>query len=225
MKHLLIAISLLTCIAANAQQPGNAPKQLFNGKDLKGWYSFMQAEGKNNDPKKVFTVENGLLHISGEEFGYICTERSFKNFRLVAEFKWGVKKFAPRNADSTKRDNGILYFVPAGAPDKVWPRSVELQIQEGDVGDIWLIDSVTVVTDGKRSIPKDYAKIVKKKDAEHPTGEWNRVELIANNGKITYIVNGVVVNTAEAPSINEGKIIVQSEGAEIYYRRIDIVEL
>jgi hypothetical protein len=49
--------------------------------------------------------------------------------------------------------------------------------------------------------------------------------VIANNGKITYIVNGKVVNEAEDPSLTEGKIIIQSEGAEIYYRKIAIAEL
>ncbi len=71
----------------------------------------------------------------------------------------------------------------------------------------------------------DYCRVKKKKDNERPHGEWNRVEVIANNGKITYIVNGIVVNEGEDPSLKEGKIIIQSEGAEIYYRKIEISEL
>ena len=55
-------------------------KPLFNGKDLNGWYSFLKTKGKNNDPEKIFSVEDGLLHISGKEFGYICTEKIYKNF-------------------------------------------------------------------------------------------------------------------------------------------------
>jgi hypothetical protein len=51
------------------------------------------------------------------------------------------------------------------------------------------------------------------------------VEVIVSKGKITYIVNGMVVNEAESASLNEGKILVQSEGAEIYYRKIEIEEL
>ncbi|MEO6723202.1 MAG: DUF1080 domain-containing protein [Ferruginibacter sp.] len=200
-------------------------KSLLNRKDLKGWYSFLQSKGKNNDLEKVFKMENGVLHISGKEFGYICTEKEFDNFHLAVEFKWGIKKYPPRDADTTKRDNGICYYVPMDAKDSVWPKSIECQVQEGDVGDIWLIDSTTVVIDGKRTVPKDFTMVKKKKDNEKPNGEWNLVEVIVNKGKITYIVNGVVVNEAESPSLNKGKILIQSEGAEIFYRKIEIAEL
>ena len=224
MRRILLACFLLAGHFVNAQSVAKV-QTLFNGTDLKGWYTFMGTEGKNNDPQKVFTVSDKLLHITGQEFGYMATEKSYKDFHLVVEFKWGTKKYAPRAADTTKRDNGICFFIPANAADKVWPKSIECQIQEGDVGDIWLIDYTTVVVDGKRTQAKDYNRVQKKKDGEKPNGEWNRVEVIANKGKLTYIVNGVVVNEAESPSETEGKILVQSEGAEIYYRKIEITEL
>ena len=223
MKIILIICLTFMCLGINAQKTKMQP--LFNGKNLAGWYSFLPTKGKNNDPEKVFAIENGLLHISGKEFGYICTEKTFKDFHLAAEFKWGEKKFPPRDADTTKRDNGICFYVPLSERDSVWPKSIECQVQEGDVGDIWLIDSTTVVIDGKKTEPKDYAKVKKKKDGEKPNGEWNRVEIIVKKGQITYLVNGIVVNEASSPSLNEGKIIVQSEGAEIYYRKIEIEEL
>jgi hypothetical protein len=224
MKRILLACFLLASHFVNAQSVAKV-QTLFNGTDLKGWYTFFNSKGKNNDPDKVFTVHDKLLHITGQEFGYIATEKSYKDFHLVVEFKWGTKKYAPRAADTTKRDNGICFFVPANAADKVWPKSIECQIQEGDVGDIWLIDYTTVVVDGKRTVAKDYNRVQKKKDGEKPNGEWNRVEVIANKGKLTYIVNGIVVNEAESPSETEGKILVQSEGAEIFYRKIEITEL
>jgi hypothetical protein len=196
-------------------------KPLFNGKNLSGWNRFLKTKGKNNDPDTVFSVSNGLLHITGKEFGYVVTEKTYDNFHLVVEFKWGEKKFAPR--EDRPRDNGILYYVIP--EDKVWPRSIECQIQEGDCGDFWLIDSVTVVMDGARTAPTKNTRLIKKKDNEKPTGEWNRIEVIANNGKCTHIVNGVVVNEAEDASLRSGRIIIQSEGAEIWYRKIDIKEL
>jgi|SRR5687768_4083779 len=223
MKLFFIPFFTLILSYATAQQKTVTP--LFNGKNLDGWYSFLTTKGKNNDPEKVFTVENGLLHISGKEFGYICTEKIFKNFHLAVEFKWGQKKFPPRDADTTKRDNGICFYVPLNEKDFVWPKSIECQVQEGDVGDFWMIDSTTVVIDGKRTEPNNYTRAVKKRDGEKPNGEWNLVEVISNKGKITYIVNGIVVNEATSPSLNEGKIIIQSEGAEIYYRKIEITEL
>jgi hypothetical protein len=220
MKRLVFASLTLIFSCAGAQEKKMVP--LFNGKDLEGWYSFLATKGKNNDPEKVFTVNNGLLHISGKEFGYICTEKTFNDFHLAVEFKWGEKKYPPRDADTTKRDNGICFYMPLDEKDWVWPKSIECQVQEGDVGDIWLIDSTTVIIDGKRTEPRDYTRVKKKKDAEKPNGEWNLVEVIVKKGRITYLVNGVVVNEATSPSLNEGKIIIQSEGAEIYYRKIAI---
>jgi hypothetical protein len=219
MKALMCCGLLLHVMIAHTQQ------QLFNGKDLKGWYSFLKTKGVNKDPEKIFQVENGLLHISGKEFGYIATEKEYSNFHLVAEFKWGVKKYPPRDADTTKRDNGICFYFPAGIEDKVWPRSIECQIQEGDLGDIWLIDYTTILYNGVRSMPDSFHRIIKKQNAEKPSGEWNKVEIIANKGKITYIVNGTIVNEGSDPSVTKGKLLVQSEGAEIFYRKIEITEL
>ena len=218
----IVLIFILASVTADAQQ---SMKPLFNGKDLNGWYSFLKTKGKNNDPEKIFAVEDGLLHISGKEFGYICTEKVYKNFHLVAEFKWGVKKYPPRDADTTKRDNGICFYIPLNENDFVWPKSIEFQVQEGDVGDFWLIDSTTIKVNGIRSQPDAFARIQKKADGEMPTGQWNKIEIIANKGKITYIVNGKLVNEGEDPSEQQGKILIQSEGAEIYYRKIEIAEL
>jgi len=215
--YYLLLVSFFLFGNADAQKF----KPLFNGKDLSGWYSFLKLKGKDNDSNRVFTVNDGLLHITGQEFGYIVTERSFTDFHLVAEFKWGEKKYPPR--EKVVRDNGICYYVVAS--DKVWPRSVECQVQEGDCGDFWLIDSVTAVVDGVQQGPTKNTRVTKKKDNEKPTGEWNRIEIIAAKGKCTHIVNGVVVNEATDVSLRNGRILIQSEGAEIYYRKIEIMEL
>ena len=73
-------------------------------------------------------------------------------------------------------------------------------------------------------MPKDFNRVQKKLDAEKPTGEWNTVEVIAYQGRLIHKVNGIVVNEATAPSVLEGKLIIQSEGAEIFYRKIEIAE-
>jgi len=196
-------------------------QQLFNGKDLTGWYSFIKNRGKNNDSAGVFSVKDGMLHITGQEFGYIVTEKKFTDFHLTVEFKWGEKKYPPR--ENRVRDNGILYYVVDS--DRVWPRSIECQIQEGDCGDFWLIDSVTLVMDGTRTQATKNTRVPKKKDNEKPTGEWNRLEIIAQKGKCTHIMNGEVVNEGTDASLRMGRILIQSEGAEIYYRKIDLEEL
>jgi hypothetical protein len=98
-------------------------------------------------------------------------------------------------------------------------------VQEGDCGDFWLIDSVTAVVDGVQWGPTRNTRVIKKKDAEKPSGEWNRIEVIAKDGRCTHIVNGVVVNEAEKVSLRSGRILLQSEGAETYYRKIELKEL
>jgi hypothetical protein len=225
MKKLFIAWFTITCFCVHAQETKTKMKPLFNGNNLNGWYTYLKSKGKNNDPEKIFSVKNGLLFISGKEFGYMCTEKTFTDFHLVVEFKWGKKKYPPRDADSTKRDNGICYYFSPGEKDTVWPRSIECQIQEGDTGDFWLISGVTIKVNSIRSQPDSFTRIKKRIDAEMPTGEWNRVEVIANDGKITYIVNAKVVNEGEDPNVSQGKILIQSEGAEIYYRKIELAEL
>ncbi len=64
-----------------------------------------------------------------------------------------------------------------------------------------------------------------RQDVESPWGQWTRLEVIADGDRVTNVVNGKVVNAATRSSVTEGKIIVQSEGAEIYFRRIDLEPL
>lgn len=218
-KHFILLVLFSGFFITRSAAQGFKP--LFNGKNLNGWYSFLKNKGKNNDSNQVFTVNDGLLKITGKDFGYIVTEKSFTDFHLVVEFKWGEKKYPPR--ENAVRDNGICYYVVA--TDKVWPRSVECQVQEGDCGDFWLIDSVTAIVDGVQQGPTKNTRVKKKTDSEKPTGEWNRIEVIAIKGKCTHIVNGVVVNEATGVSLRTGRILIQSEGAETYYRKIEIKEL
>lgn len=229
MKKVLLFVMFLPCLSLSAQQGDNGGKvkwdKLLAKKSFDGWYSFLQYKGKNNDPDKVFNLNKGLLHITGKEFGYICTEKSYENFHMVFDFKWGKKKWPPRDADTTKRDNGILFYVPENERDTVWVKSIECQIQEGDVGDFWMVDSTTIVVNGIQTTPMDYFRVAKSADGEKPSGEWNHVEIIANRGHIIYLVNGVKVNEAHSPSVTKGRIVIQSEGAEIFYRNIRIAQL
>ena len=61
-----------------------------------------------------------------------------------------------------------------------------------------------------------------KADVESPAGEWTRLEVVAEGDRLTYLVNGKVVNEGVRSSLTDGKIIIQSEGAEIFFRRIDL---
>ena len=65
----------------------------------------------------------------------------------------------------------------------------------------------------------------KTKDAEKPNGEWNTIEVVCDGDKITNIVNGVVVNEGSMASVTKGKIVLQSEGAEVFYRKVELTPL
>jgi len=215
------ALGLGLFLAAFPPGPAIAEEKavsLFNGKDLSGWYVFIRHADKSDpraDPKGVFKVEDGVIHVSGEEFGCLTTDKEFENYRLTVEFKWGEKKWPPR--DKAVRDSGILLHCVG--PDKVWTKSIECQIQEHDCGDFYPVGGTSIEVDGK-VYPKGRA--VKKTDAEKPTGEWNTVEVVCDGDKITNIVNGVVVNEGIHASEVKGKILLQSEGAEVFYRKVEL---
>jgi len=124
---------------------------LFNGKNLEGWYVYIARGKKNEDTNHLVQVDGGAIHMyknaeagSQQPFGYIATEKDYANYHLRLEYKWAGKQFAPRA--KAKRDAGVLYHVVGS--DGVWPRSVECQIQEGDVGDIWTVRTrVTTAVD------------------------------------------------------------------------------
>ena len=203
--------------------PPKKKTRLFLPNKKSEWHIFLRGLPKNDDPKKVFQFDGDVLHVSGESFGYITTEKNYGDFRFTVEFKWGEKKYPPR--ENAKRDAGIMYHVILYSGDKIWPRSLEYQIQEGDCGDFWMTDSTTIrhadsITTAVRS-----RLIAKSKNAEKPNGEWNRAEVIVRKGKITHLLNGEVVNEGGLGNTKTGNILLQSEGAEIYYRNAEVEEL
>ena len=241
----LIAIlsSGLTVIAQTAPPytipPRQAPIVLFDGKDLQHFDTFLRDRGLNADPAHVFKVEDHVIHVSGKEMGYIITKQSFHRFYLRAEFKWGAGTFGERAGQA--RDSGILYNIQG--EDKVWPRSIEFQIKEGETGDFWLTDGAALTgPDNKRvtgptgastnigHINKGPQKNVVgfrniAGELEKPHGQWNVLEVVVDDKHITQYVNGVLANVGTDPFPTEGKILFQSEGAEIYFRNIQLSPL
>jgi hypothetical protein len=194
-------------------------QKLFNGTDTKGWYSYLDTLGKNNDPERNFKVENGIICIAGKRFGYLCTEKSYSNYYLKAEFKWGEKRYPPREND--KRDSGILYNFNEVNPDKVWPICFECQVQEGDCGDYWCVGTM-IDSPNKSAIEWGMKRIFRTQNFENPRGEWNTIEIISNGNQSEHYVNGHLVNFGKNASVSEGKILIQSEGSEVYYKNIVI---
>ena len=212
---------------------------LFNGLDLTNFDTFLKEHGLNNDPDHVFLVENGVIHISGKEFGYVITKKEFANYYLRAEFKWGEGTYAPRAGQA--RDSGILYHVQG--EQKVWPRSVEFQIIEGGTGDFWMTDGGAITgLDGVRVTgpPGTALKIDRigkgpwtnvtgfrdpVGELEKPHGEWNLLELVAQGDHVKQFVNGKLANEGSEAFPSSGKILLQSEGAEVFFRNIELFPL
>ncbi|HPA19697.1 MAG TPA: DUF1080 domain-containing protein [Verrucomicrobiae bacterium] len=63
------------------------------------------------------------------------------------------------------------------------------------------------------------------KDVESPFGEWTRCEVIARGDTLEYRVNDQLVNRAHKLSFTRGKLLFQTEGAEVWYRNIKLTPL
>ncbi|MCE9563320.1 MAG: DUF1080 domain-containing protein [Planctomycetes bacterium] len=122
-------------IVSAADEP-IVPKEsaaLFNGKNLDGLTSWLK-ETKREDPKKVFRVTDGQIHMTGDDFGYLATEKPYKDYRVVVEYKWGKKT----DGGKYVRNSGILLHGtgPDGSASGTWMASVECQLAQGCVGDL-----------------------------------------------------------------------------------------
>jgi len=206
--------------------------------------------GLNQDRAQVFRVVEvdgqPAIRISGEAFGGVSTAQELKNFHLQLQFKWGIKKSNPRK--DKKRDSGVLYHAggPHGADAGFWMRSQEFQVQEGDCGDYWGVAGgsfeVPVSVRGEGYIYDPAGKrmtfneksslgrqVIKMPDSELPTGQWNTIDLYCLGDTTVHMMNGQVNmilyhssrwHDGKLIPLREGKIQLQSEGAEVYYRQI-----
>jgi hypothetical protein len=238
--------------AALAQSAQGIPahgklEKLFNGKDLSGFDILLKSSGLNHDDKHVFAVEKGVIHVSGDDFGGIVTKKEYESYYLRAEFKWGDKTYQDRVGKA--RDCGILYNItgPLIAPPKdVWPRAFEFQIIEGGTGDIWLVKGAALKVKGqwvKSDADPSGEQYVKSPrfgegpwvnvtgyrdpagEVEKPHGEWNLLEMVVDHDHVKYWVNGKLVNEATELNATKGKILFQTEGAETFYRHLEIAPL
>ena len=205
--------------------------------------------GLNNDPLKVFTMieEEGkpVLHVSGQIYGCVSTKTTYENYHLRWQFRWGTKKWPPR--ETQRRDSGVLIhcFDPHGAFWNCWRNCLECQVMENDCGDFFPLGSTADSTvrpqiAGARAIfdPKGVfcsgaGPVSHGPSVEKPEGEWNTMEVYAVGQASVFVVNGTVNNVifnAKRPTpdysgiepLTSGYIQIQSEGAEVFYRDIAI---
>lgn len=152
--------------------------RLFDGKSLAPFYTFLK-DTKYEDPRKVFGITDGMLHISGDGFGGLVTKQEYRDYHCVLEFKWGTKTWQTRT-DKTK-DSGLLVHSRGadGGYGGIWMPSIEVQIIEGGVGDFILVSgndkngkpvpmSVTCEVDRDRD-----GEVIWKKGGERETFDLN----------------------------------------------------
>ncbi len=215
-----IVLLFLACfqLAAFAQTQSEATA-LFNGKNLEAWeYYLVDPDLAMED---VWRVEDGLLICEGEPMGYLATEQAYTNFKLVVEWRWAPNQ-DPGNS-------GVLMRI-TGDPQAL-PMCVEAQLQHGNAGAIYGFHGFQVSGDPDRFIENEkeltgkLTGVNKIKDNEKPPGEWNRYEIYMLKGNLTLYINGEKVNEAHGLKIVPGKIGFQSEGGEVHFRTIQMLNL
>jgi hypothetical protein len=149
MRVFLIAVVsgvlLFVASTVQAEEKREATKPTVPTKVLKPlenfkvgeWVKFSEPPGKFSngfDLEKVYSVKNGVLHISGHGNGYMRTKRPFANYHLSIEYKWGEFR---TNQSKYVRNSGVL--LHGSGKDSIWPTSLEVQLAQGCEGDFIVI--------------------------------------------------------------------------------------
>ena len=260
VASLAIVFAAFTAPTSAAESNGWIP--LFNGENLDGWYTFLNEHGKDNDPDQVFSVENGEIHIykdaeNGADvpLGYFATPTDYSHYHLRFQYRWGTKRFGIRSA--ARRDSGVMYHCtgPDGVLSGIWPRCIELQVQEHDTGDALCLAGArysTFVDPEILDLPGNVERQYLSPEAggvpftasvwvarSHPRDElerWNTVDLIVmGNDYAVHVVNGVVNHrlthlqekdeNGEWIPLEGGRFLFQAELAEVFFRDIKIKPL
>ena len=248
-------------ISKDPISPGEKVIKLFDGKSLEGFYTFLK-DTKYEDPRQVFRVTDGMLHVTGDGLGCLTTNNEYRNYHLVLEFKWGPRTWDGRKM-STKDSGLLVHSIGAdGGYGDTWMPSIEVQIIEGGMGDFILVagndkegqrvplsltcevdrdrDGEVIWKRGRRRETFDLKNLKRinwygrdpdwedklgfrgKQDVESPDGQWNRFDVICEGGHIQSYVNGVLVNEAFDAYPTFGRIQLQAELAEIFFRRFEL---
>lgn len=193
-----------------------------------------------------------MLHISGEIYGALTSKQEYENYHLKLQFKWGEKVWEPRLLRERDSGILYHCYGAYDTFWNVWMSSQEFQVQEGDLGDYYALSGTLIdIPSEKPANQKEFTFVkngalqsfssVERKlpshankgfDNENPHGEWNTLELICFKGTSYHVVNGKVVmalynssykNTdGKIAPLTKGKIQIQSEAAEVFYKNIQI---
>lgn len=225
---VLIASPMTTSQAADelaeAGESAAAPEfvDLFNGRDLTGWANV-------NTGPDTWSVKDGLLVCSGKPTGVMRSEKLYENFILHIEWR---HMQAGGNSGVFVWSEG---FVPPGGS---LPKGMEVQMLELDwinlhrtadgkpqhegyiSGELFGANGLTATPDnprGSRSMSRELRCKGK--------GEWNVYDVVCVDGTVKLAINGKFVNSIRDSSVRKGYLCLESEGAEIHFRNIRILEL
>ncbi len=200
--------------AANCASPAFVP--LFNGKDLSGWVNVNTAED-------TWSVRDGMIICTGHPIGVMRSDRQYENF--IMEIEW-------RHMEAGGNSGMFLWSEPVPPKGQRLTRGVEVQMLELDWavqhnqtddyvhGELFGTMGLKVVPDNPRGVR---SKSIEKRC--NGKGQWNKYTVVAVDGVIKLAVNGKFVNGISKSECKKGYICLESEGAEIHFRNIRILEL
>ena len=188
-------------------------ESLFNGKDLSNW-NFVVA-GEDVLPEDVFYVQDGVINIKGNPFGYMYTKNKYSDYVLEVEWRW---------VGSASNSGIFLMIAEIGNP---FPNGIECQLRAGNAGDLVLLggSNLDEYVQPEGSERPNFPVIRKREESnEKPVGEWNKAKIEVRDGKITVNINGVLQNQG-TNKVKEGYIGLQSEGGEILFRNVKLTKI
>ncbi|MFC1635185.1 DUF1080 domain-containing protein [Planctomycetota bacterium] len=205
-NYLFLLISVICWISVSqAADPGFV--SLFNGKNLDGWINV-------NCAPETWTVRDGIIHCTGIPTGVLRTDKPYENY--ILELEWRHMK--------TRGNAGLfIHSDPVTARGQPFTRSIEIQIMDGNAGDMFSIHGATMTPD--KPHPKGWVRSFPSEDRMNPTGQWNHYRIESRNGTATLAVNGKIVTRGYHFNPRKGYICLESEGSEVHFRNIRIREL
>ena len=220
---VLLSGWLLFAAVGDRVSAGPVPefRDLFNGKDLSGWINV-------NTDDDTWSVRDGLLVCSGRPIGVMRSEKQYENFVLHVEWRHmepggnsGV--FIWSNA-RPRESNRLPDGVEVQMLELDW---VKLHTRDGKTPPIAYVHGELFGVGGVTTLP-DNPRGTRSKSIENRAlgrGNWNTYEVVAVDGVVKLSVNGKFVNGLSRSTQKKGYLCLESEGAEIHFRNIKIMEL
>lgn len=219
---LLAGATIALLVATQSPAAGQAGfRDLFNGRDLTGWINV------NTDPD-TWRVQDGHLICSGKPIGVMRSDRQYENFLLHIE--WMHKEpggnsgvFVWSNARPGEK-NRLPDGVEVQMLELDWPK---LHIRDGVVPPVAYVHGELFGVGGVKTVP-DNPRRERSMSIENrclPRNQWNTYDVVAVDGVIKLSVNGKFVNGISKSTQKKGYLCLESEGAEIHFRNIRIMEL